>query len=164
MAFWLTGKSPLRGNEGQPRPTAQVFRWETEFDDWMRGVRDETNKLLTLNFYTYTSINTEFIWRLFPIVILALPVATIVLSVIVQSSFGRWSAKGKLLLVLPSRPCSRRRFLSSSPPPSAWALASASSASSTRSSSSLRCSAPPLASQSASMTFSSCILICRVLS
>lgn len=104
MAFWLTGKSPLRGNEGQPRPTAQVFRWETEFDDWMRGVRDETNKLLTLNFYTYTSINTEFIWRLFPIVILALPVATIVLSVIVQSSFGRWSAKGKLLLVTPKSP------------------------------------------------------------
>jgi hypothetical protein len=104
MSFWLTGKSPLRGNERQPRPQMQVQQWEFDFDDWMRGKQDSTADQLTVNFYTRTSIVTEMVWRLFPIVILALPVASILLSIIVQSSFGRWSAKGKLLLVTPKSP------------------------------------------------------------
>ena len=40
----------------------------------------------------------------FPIVILALPFAWIALSIVVQSSFARWSAAGKLRLVMPSSP------------------------------------------------------------
>ena len=104
MAFWLTGKSTLRGNQGQPRPQPSVFLWEFHFDQWIRGIQDATANLLTLNFYTYTSLHTEFVWRLFPIVILALPVASIILSTIVQMSFGRWSAAGKLLMVTPKSP------------------------------------------------------------
>jgi hypothetical protein len=102
--FWLTGQSTYKGNEGQPRPQPRVFQWEFDFDDWIRGLQDATSGTLTLNFYSYTSGVTEMIWRVFPVVMISLPVASVVLSIIVQSSFARWSAKGKLLLVMPNSP------------------------------------------------------------